>query len=52
MPIYDKKKEIVKSNKKWFEILWLKNGWEKEQSVTRVEFSAGENNQRDADTHY
>jgi len=36
--IYDKTKEIIRSNKKWFETLWEKNGWEKGKTVTRVEF--------------
>jgi len=36
--IYDKTNEIMRSHKKWFEVLWLKNGWEKGESVTRVEF--------------
>lgn len=36
--IYDKTKEIQKSGKAWFENLWSENGWEKDESVTRIEF--------------
>jgi hypothetical protein len=39
--IYDKTKEILRSDKKWFEELWKKNGWETVESVTRVEFQCG-----------
>ena len=36
--IYDKRKEIGRSDKKWFEPLWKANGWEQGNPVTRVEF--------------
>jgi hypothetical protein len=36
--IYNKSLEIKKSNKGWFEILWEKHGWQKGETVVRVEF--------------
>ncbi len=36
--IYDKTKEILKSDKRWFEDIWGKNGWIEDEKVTRVEF--------------
>lgn len=36
--IYDKTKEILKSEKQWFEAIWQKNGWKENELVTRVEF--------------
>ncbi len=36
--IYDKSREIMKTNKKWFESLWDTHGWVKENPVTRIEF--------------
>ena len=36
--IYDKVKEIKRSDKKWFEHLWSQNGWIKGYDVIRVEF--------------
>ncbi len=36
--IYNKTIEILRSDKYWFEHLWIANGWEKGQPVTRVEF--------------
>jgi len=36
--IYDKTTEIIRSDKKWFEELWGKAGWNIDQPVTRVEY--------------
>lgn len=36
--IYDKSREIMKSDKKWFEPLWNTHGWVKGNHVTRIEF--------------
>lgn len=36
--IYDKTTEIIRSDKKWFEEIWEKAGWDKDRPVTRVEF--------------
>jgi len=38
--VYDKRIEIVHSNKAWFEVLWRKQGWDGVSPVTRVEFQA------------
>ena len=35
--IYDKRREIKKSGKTWFEFLWKQHGWDGEASVTRIE---------------
>jgi len=34
--VYDKRIEIVHSNKAWFEVLWRKQGWDGVSPVTRV----------------
>ena len=36
--MYDKKKEVTISGKKWFAHLWKEKGWEKGEAVTMVEF--------------
>ena len=36
--MYDKVAESYKSKKTWFEELWAKQGWQKGEPVTRVEF--------------
>ena len=36
--IYDKTKEFVVSRKDWMQAIWLRNGWDGESRVTRVEF--------------
>ncbi|MFC1954022.1 hypothetical protein ACFLU7_00490 [Chloroflexota bacterium] len=36
--IYDKTTEIIRSDKKWFETLWERAGWQQGEPVTRVEF--------------
>lgn len=38
--VYDKRLEIVHSNKAWFEVLWKKQGYDGVSPVTRVEFQA------------
>jgi hypothetical protein len=38
--IYDKSVEIIKTQKKWFESIWLTNGWDGKSKVTRIEFQA------------
>jgi hypothetical protein len=36
--MYDKVAESYKSKKTWFEELWAKQGWQRGDAVTRVEF--------------
>jgi hypothetical protein len=36
--IYDKTKEITVSRKDWMQAVWLRNGWDGESRITRVEF--------------
>jgi len=36
--VYDKRTEIVHSNKAWFEAMWRKEGWDGVSPVTRVEY--------------
>ncbi len=36
--IYDKTKEITVSRKAWMQDVWMRNGWDGESRVTRVEF--------------
>jgi hypothetical protein len=36
--IYDKTKELVVTRKDWMQSIWLRNGWDEQSRVTRVEF--------------
>ena len=36
--IYDKREELLHTNKLWFEGLWRQNGWDGDAPVTRFEF--------------
>jgi hypothetical protein len=36
--MYDKKNEINLTKKTWFPVIWKRNGWVQDQSVTRLEF--------------
>lgn len=35
---YDKREELKKSDKDWFEVLWRKGGWDRQSPITRFEF--------------